>query len=239
MLHQLSTISRGADGGDRPECGFRKCHKISVLSHELHPESGMSGSGPQAIRLHVSREKFRICGVVVATPNEPEADDPSPKFGDRPGERAVSRYPLLAQPFVAREPFGPHCVRTLKHEGDDRSEESACHSDHAGQPSCHAYIVCRRTEPSGTDQEPPTGRPVARGGVPSRATTCASSASHCARECGGGTSHPANPAGAEHSSRSLRSSSAASTTGSGDTASPMLRPSTAAPSTVIVLMADE
>ena len=116
---QFCAINRISDGRDRWEDSIRECQEPGFVGQQLHPEPSMSGSCPKAVRLRVGIKKLRIRTVITrAKPDEPEADDASPKLGDRPGERDVGDYPLLAQPLIASKPFGTLRLRSLEHERD-------------------------------------------------------------------------------------------------------------------------
>jgi hypothetical protein len=98
---------------DRFERGVGQRDKIRVFGKQLHPKPRMSGGCPEAIRLCTCGVEFRACGL-VALADEPEADDSSPEFGDRPGKTAVGRYSLLAQPLVASASLDASRVNVLE-----------------------------------------------------------------------------------------------------------------------------
>lgn len=100
MLDQLSQNCGVMYSTDQFERGVGQRHKIRVFGKQLHPKPGMIGGRFKAIRLCTCGIEFRACGI-VALADEPEADDPSPEFGDHPGKTAVGSYSLLAQPLVA------------------------------------------------------------------------------------------------------------------------------------------
>ena len=93
-------------------------HEIRILGEQLNPKPCMIGGCPKAIRLGICGIEIRAWSI-VALEDEPETDDSSSEFGDRPGKTAVGRYSLLAQPLVPSESLEASCVNALKYVSDD------------------------------------------------------------------------------------------------------------------------
>ncbi|MGH3815873.1 MAG: hypothetical protein ACRDUV_26075 [Pseudonocardiaceae bacterium] len=98
MLDQFSPICGIAYRIDRFERGVGQHHEIRIFGEQLNPEPCMIGGCPEAIRLCICGMELRTWSI-VALADEPETDDSSPEFGDRPGKAAVGRYSLLSQPL--------------------------------------------------------------------------------------------------------------------------------------------
>lgn len=152
MFDQLRSIGGGVDGADRFGGSIRQGHKISVPSQQLDSEPSMGGCRPQPIRLGTSSPNFRISGVSVLVPYEPQRDDSPAEFRDRPRVRTVSRDPFLPQSLIAGESLRTRCAGTLKHMCDSRSKQGTRNSDHAGKPRCHGLTVCPARGPSATTE---------------------------------------------------------------------------------------
>lgn len=117
---------------NRFERGVGQRHEIRVFGEQLNPEPCMIGGRPEAIRLCMCGVELRAWGI-VALEDEPETDDSSSEFGDRPGKTAVGRYTLLAQPLLASESLGASCVNALKYVRDGGAQQRPRDGNHTGE----------------------------------------------------------------------------------------------------------
>ncbi len=102
MVDQLGPVCGVVYLTDRLERGVGQRHEIRIFGEQLNPKPCMIGSYPEAISFGTCGVEIRAWGI-VALADEPQADDSSPQFGDRPGKTALGGYPLLAQPLLASE----------------------------------------------------------------------------------------------------------------------------------------
>lgn len=132
VLDQLSPVCGMAYRTDRFERGVGQRHEIRVFGEQLNPEPCMIGGCPEAIRLCMCGIEFGAWGI-VALEDEPQADDSSSEFGDRPSKTAVGCYTLLTQPLLASESLGASCVNALKYVGDDGAQQRPHDGNHTSE----------------------------------------------------------------------------------------------------------
>ena len=132
VVDQLSPVCGMVYRTDRFERGVGQRHEIRIFGEQLNPKPCMIGGCPEAISFCTCGVQLRAWGI-VALADEPEADDSSAEFGDRPGKTAVGRYSLLAQPLLASESLSAPCVHALKYVGDDRAQQSPRDGNDTGE----------------------------------------------------------------------------------------------------------
>jgi hypothetical protein len=137
VLDQLSPICGMAYRTDRFERSVGQRHEIRILGEQLNPKPCMIGGCPKAIRLGICGIEIRAWSI-VALEDEPETDDSSSEFGDRPGKTAVGRYSLLAQPLVPSESLGASCVNALKYVSDDGPQQRPRDRNYTSEQGLHA-----------------------------------------------------------------------------------------------------